>query len=486
MIQLNHKMSLNPYKLGKIKNIAKYGIEFECLRSVRKVDNKFIGNWLKSKLTTLGPTFIKIGQFMSTRKDIFGEDFTNELKELQDNVVPFDLKAEMNNNTLSIMDDFQEIDYTPLASASIGQVHKATLKNGELVVIKVKRPGITETIKDDFELVLYLFSIFRKLFDSQRVKEIEVLFQEYYKILIDEIDFEKERQNMKKFSTMFAKTPWIKIPNLYEKYSTSDVITMEYVPAIKIDNQNELKSLGFNRALIADKLIESFIVQIVDNGLVHIDPHPGNVGITKNGKIVFYDFGMVINLDNKLKDNFNSFLLAIYEKDVDDLCKIAIDLELVSLETSDIGSFKNFLFFFLSYINTLDVNNFKVSYLEKIDSEQVNFMLSSKFIMLSRGITILEGICKDLDPNFTYLRTLEPYVNKYMINLEYFEKKAQRDLQNIQGDNKKASKTEIQLDMLQGNIKKLNRQIETQKKESQMNTALGLSALLILILNYIK
>lgn len=486
MIQLNHKLNLNPYKLNKIKNIAKYGIEFECLRSVRKVDNKFIGNWLKGKLVTLGPTFVKIGQFMSTRKDIFGEDFTNELKELQDNVNPFDLKTELNNIMLNIQDDFQFIDYNPLASASIGQVHKAQLKTGEDVVIKVKRPGITDTIKDDFELVLYLFNIFRKVVDSQRIKEIEVLFQEYYKILVDEIDFEKERQNMRKFSKMFEKTPWIKIPFVYEDFSTSDVITMEYVPAIKIDNTEEIKNLGFNKALIADKLIESFIVQIVDNGLVHIDPHPGNVGITPKGKIVFYDFGMVINLDKKLKENFNNFLLAIYEKDVDDLCKIAVELELVSLEATDIGSFKNFLYFFLTYINTLDVNNFKLSYLDKIDAAQVNFMLSSKFIMLSRGITILEGICKELDPKFTYIRTLEPYINKYMINIEYFEKKAQRDLQNIQGENKKISKTEIQLDMLQGNIKKINNQLENQQKESKMNTLMGISAIIFLILNYIK
>jgi predicted unusual protein kinase regulating ubiquinone biosynthesis (AarF/ABC1/UbiB family) len=459
-------------------------LELECYRTFRKIDNKFIGKWMKEKLTSLGPTFVKIGQFMSTRKDIFGEDFTNELKELQDNVSPFDFHSVVND--INIDDDFTYVDPIPIASASIGQVHKATLSSGEDVIIKIKRPGITQTIKDDFELVLLLFNLFRKVFDSQRVKEIEILFQEYYRILVDEIDFKKEKSNMKRFSKMFAGKKWIKIPYVYDDLSNDDIITMEYVPSIKIDNVTEIDKLKFNRGLIADKLIETFIVQIIDNGFVHIDPHPGNLGITPNGKIVFYDFGMVLSLDKKIKDNFNTLLLAIYEKDVNDMCNIALDLGIVSVESSDIASFKSFLFYFISYLDTLDVSNFKLSYLDKVSSSQVNFMLSSKFIMLSRGITILEGICKELDPNFTYMRTLEPYINKYMVNLDYIEKKAQKDFMNMRGENTKISKTEVQLDMLQGNINQINRQLKEKEEQGKVNYALTIGVMFILILQYIK
>lgn len=475
---------LNSYKLGKVKNIALYGLELECYRTFRKVDSKFIGKWMKEKLVSLGPTFVKIGQFMSTRKDIFGEDFTNELKELQDNVSPFDFHSVVND--INIDDDFQYVDPVPLASASIGQVHRAQLSSGEEVIIKIKRPGITETIKDDFELVLMLFNIFRKVFDSQRIKEIEVLFQEYYRILVDEIDFRKERENMKRFAKMFSGKKWIKIPSVYDDLSNEDIITMEYVPSVKIDNLKEIDNLKFNRGLIADKLIETFIVQIIDNGFVHIDPHPGNLGITPTGKIVFYDFGMVLTLDKKIKDNFDTLLLAIYEKDVNDMCKVALDLGIVSVESSDIASFKSFLFYFLSYLDTLDVSNFKLSYLDKVSSTQVNFMLSSKFIMLSRGITILEGICKELDPSFTYMRTLEPYINKYMVNLDYIEKKAQKDFLNMRGENTKISKTEVQLDILQGNINQINKQLKEREEQSKVNLMVGFATISFLMLQYIK
>lgn len=476
--------SLNSYKLRKVKNIAMYGLELECYRMVNKADNKFIGKWMKDKLVSLGPTFVKIGQFMSTRKDIFGEEFTNELKELQDNVSPFDFNTVVNDIVIS--DGFQYINPEPLASASIGQVHRAQLSSGEEVILKIKRPGITQTIKDDFELVLLLFNVFRKVVDSRRIKEIEVLFQEYYRILVDEIDFNKERENMKRFSQMFSDKKWIKIPNVYDNLSNDDIITMEYVPSIKIDNLKEIDNLKFNRGLIADKLIETFIVQIIDNGFVHIDPHPGNLGITSGGKIVFYDFGMVLKLDKKIKDNFNTLLLAVYEKDVNDMCKVALDLGIVNVESSDIASFKSFLFYFLSYLDTLDVTNFKLSYLDKVSSTQVNFMLSSKFIMLSRGITILEGICKELDPSFTYMRTLEPYINKYMINLDYFEKKAQKDFLNMRGENTKISRTEVQLDILQGNINQINKQMKEKSEQSKVNLMVGFVTISFLMLQYIK
>ena len=244
---------MNAYKLNKVSKLVKYGFEFEYIRSFKKADNKFIGKWIKGKIVTLGPTFIKIGQLISTRKDIFGKEFTDELRDLQDNVNPFpmsDLMIELGD----LKDNFKYIDPQPLASASIGQIHKATLNDGKEVVIKARRPNISKTIKDDFELILFLLKCGESVIKSRRIQEINILFREYYNILLDEVDFVKETQYMKTFSKMFASTKWIKIPEVYEKYSNSNIITMEYASSIKIDNVDEITKLGFNRQKIADKL----------------------------------------------------------------------------------------------------------------------------------------------------------------------------------------------------------------------------------------
>jgi predicted unusual protein kinase regulating ubiquinone biosynthesis (AarF/ABC1/UbiB family) len=476
---------LNNYKFQKISKIVRYGIEIEIIRSTNKnVNNRFIGKWMKNKCISLGPTFIKIGQFMSTRKDIFGKDFTDELKELQDNVDPFDFK-ELKEELEPFQSKFLFINDIPLASASIGQVHRAVLLNGKEVVIKARRPGIIENIKNDFELVLSLLEAAKYIIPSRRLQEINILFEEYYKLLIEEIDFNKERNNMKQFQIMFNDIPWIKIPHVYDEISNQNIITMEYVPAVKLDNTKVMNTLNFNKKLIADKLMEAFIIQIIDYGIVHIDLHYGNIAITKNGKIVFYDYGMILKLDPKIKDNFNSLLLAVYEKDVNEICNIAIELDLIVIEKTDIPSFKNFIYYFLNYLDTLDINNFKIDYLDKINqNNNLNFMLSSKFLMLIRGITILEGICKELDPNFSYIKTLEPYINNMVkLDINYIENKAQKDFDKLfKKDNNNNNKNEIDIEIIKNNMNIIETKINGYNQISKNGIFI---TVVILLLHYL-
>lgn len=456
---------MNHYQLQKVSRIFKYGIEIECIRATRKVDNRFVGKWIKEKAIALGPTFIKIGQLMSTRKDIFGKEFTDELKDLQDNISPLPL-TDLDVDLKGINGCFEFIEPFPIASASIGQVHKAKLKSGQDVVIKARRPGITDTIQYDFEIVTMLLNIAERLTDSRRLQEISILFKEYYSILQDEINFEKERKNMVKFNDMFKTTPWIKIPKVFEEASNANVITMEYVPSIKIDNNFEIDNLKFNKSRIADKLIETYIAQIIDHGTIHLDPHPGNVGISSNGKIVFYDFGMTLSLDERFRESFDDLLMAIYNKDVEMISKIAIDNEFILLDDGDTQPFQNFLSIFLKYIETLDVDNFKIEYLDVFDTSELNFMLSSKFVMLLRGITILEGVCKDLDPTFKYSRNLDAYINKIVFNIENLEKKIGSDMGKFIQAKNNSRKLSNSVTLTQNN-KKIN-DLST-KVESNMN-----------------
>ncbi len=251
-----HMVSKVTYRAKKFSSIFTSYIEFEYLRLVKKKNKTELGEWTRERLTTMGPTFVKIGQFMSTRTDVFGEEITSQLKKLQDNVLPLPYD-ELSDFISSFKNEFTYIDPKPIASASIGQVHEAKLKkNNERVVIKVKRPGIEEQIIDDFETLLFGISMLKTVSNDRKINEFEVLFNEYYKLLKEEIDFDREASNMEKFQKMFGKKKWIKIPKVYNELSNNDIVTMEYVGAYKIDDLDTIDKLKFDREKIAKKLVE--------------------------------------------------------------------------------------------------------------------------------------------------------------------------------------------------------------------------------------
>ena len=467
-MQTNKPMAKNAitkifYRISKFSNIAKMYVEFEYLRRIKKVDNRYIGKWTKDNLVEMGPTFVKIGQFLSSRSDIFGEEIIAELKELQDNVLP--LSYDKVKDSLIPILDVTTINEVPIAAASIGQVHLGATNSGNEIVVKIKRPKIEEKIEDDFETLLFCVNILKKLSDDRKIKEFEILFKEYYNLLKEEIDFKREAQNMIKFRKAFASKTYVQIPVVYPKYSDSNIITMEYVPSIKIDDVQRLDELSFNREKIAQKLIELFIRQVVEFGMVHIDPHPGNVGVTKAGKIVFYDFGMILDLDPKIKKNFTSFLTAVYDRNVSDICDIAIEMGLVVIEPKDVPFFKTFLISFLSYVESADLEEFKVSYVNKLNVNSTPFLISSKFVLLLRGISILEGVCKKLDPNFNFRKTLDPYINEFIVDVDYFEKRAMKDVKKFTSMTDNMQVSQIQLEVLERNMKEVENDVKQQKSE---------------------
>lgn len=448
----------------KFVKLCTYYGQFEYMRQVKKASGKEIGKWTKERLIELGPTFVKIGQFMSTRTDVFGEEITDELKQLQDNAAPVPF-SEVCSYIDQVRPFFNTIEETPIAAASIGQVHVAELKTGQKVVLKVKRPGIECLILDDFEMLLFAIRILKIISDDRKIREFEILFNEYYKLLQEEVDFTRETKTIQKFKDNFSNKKWVKIPSVYEKISNNDLIVMDYVPSIKIDNVQRITELGFNRDKIAQKLIELYIKQIIEYGFVHIDPHPGNVGITEQGKIVFYDFGMVLNLDNKIKERFTQFLVAIYDKDINTICSVAIEIGLIVVEPQNLPFFKNFLISFLSYIETADLEDFKVSYISKINTASTPFLVSSKFVLLLRGISILEGVCKKLDPNFNFKKTLDPYIDEFIVDVNYFETRAMSDIKLITKVPNKVQINQIQLEVLEKTVRDVETNVRSANQQ---------------------
>jgi predicted unusual protein kinase regulating ubiquinone biosynthesis (AarF/ABC1/UbiB family) len=446
----------------KAVKISKLAVNIGIAKGIQKKDNKYIGKLACDNLNKLGPTFVKIGQFISTRSDIFGREFTDELKVLQDKVVPMSA-ADISGLITSVKSvygsDFEVINEEPLASASIGQVHYAKLRDGREAVIKFKRRNIASTIKDDFDMLLGIVNFIKMFSQHRQIQEVEISLKEYYALLKDEIDFVKEVQNMKTFAEQFKSTKWIKVPVPYETYCNNDMIVMEYVPSIKIDDLQAINAAGLKMEVISQKLLECFFTQIVQYGFVHIDPHPGNVGILKQGKIVFYDYGMFVKLSGIMKDNIKLLFLAMYDRDVEDVCDLLIEYEIILVEPAKKPYFKKFIASFLGYLDNLDIDNFKISYLDRIDQSEMQFLISSKFILLLRGISILEGVCKNLNPNFNYREILDPFISEFILDISYLERRGTKDLANFSKASDRISTSEISIGMVENDIEMIKKKL---------------------------
>ena len=281
-----------PVKLAPNQKVKTWKFAAKYLWKERFTEDKAeLGRWTRDELLDLGPTFVKLGQIASTRGDLYPPEFTKELESLQDNVPPFDFNLVKDVVNRDIFKDFDEI---PFKSASIGQVHKATLQNGKKVVVKLKRPGILDIMKSDTNNVKKILDFIQSI-GVDTGSSSEFVLNDSIEYLLGEADYRQEVENAIKFRRSLKGIDWIKVPYMYKKYCTDDMIVMEYVEADKI---TEIKNKRINRKKVCEALVNSYVIQTMDGGLFHGDPHPGNLAISKDGKLVFYDFGLLIELDD--------------------------------------------------------------------------------------------------------------------------------------------------------------------------------------------
>jgi predicted unusual protein kinase regulating ubiquinone biosynthesis (AarF/ABC1/UbiB family) len=468
----------------KLAKILKFAGRLQYMRVVKKASYEELGAFTRDNLAELGSTFIKIGQLLSTRSDLLDKRFTTQLLSLQDNVPPFDIsmyRQEVGRITTSFEDN-------PIASASIGQVHKGILKTGESVAIKLKRPNIAIDIDTDFTMLLGFIAVLRKIQDRRELYELETVFKQYETLLNEEIDFTREVQNIQTFQNMFSTSgdlKFIKVPTPYPNVSSNDVIVMEYLPAIKISDVTTLDRLKFNKQLIAEKLVECYIKQIVEYGKVHIDPHPGNVGMTTNGKIVFYDYGMVFNINPVLMSKFQELLIAVSEKDAGRIAELMVEGDIVTVEPENFIYLRSFVLSFLNYIENVNVTYIKENFIDKIGSKDLPFLVNSNFLLILRGLTILEGVCKTLDPDFSYKKVIDPYINQQIpIDITYLEKRALKDIQAIQKLSigqviTDTQKSDIDKELLEKKVKDMSEAREREQSRQTMSNLVLVAMLVV-------
>lgn len=404
-----HSVGVPPVKLAGNQRVKTWKFAAKFLWKERFVEDKAeLGKWTKGELLELGPTFVKLGQIASTRGDLYPPEFTRELESLQDNVPAFDYNLVKDKLDMDIFKSFEE---TPFKSASIGQVHRAVLKNGKHVVVKLKRPGIYDTMKSDTNTVRKILKFFQSI-GIDTGNSSDFVLNDSIEYLLGEADYKQEVENAIMFRKALRDVDWIKIPRVYKKYCTDEMIVMEYVPTEKI---TEIQNKKVNKKKVCEALVNSYVIQTMDVGLFHADPHPGNLGVSKNGKLVFYDFGLLIKLSEELQKGFKDLFVCIINRDTKGIVNILIGLGVIVPTSSDVADIELFFENILGYLETLDGGAILNDDLATELAMEKPFVVPTSFVYLAKSFSLIEGICLQLDPDFDYFTYLEPMIQQQFL-----------------------------------------------------------------------
>ncbi len=277
-------------------------------KNARKVLNTFI---------SLGPVYIKLGQWLSSRADILPQPYLEELAKLQDKVpsAPFEqVKPIIEKDLGPITEKFDTIDPNPVSGASLGQVYRGSI-SGQQIVVKVKRPGIEKVVEEDLKVLKKILPIALRFVDSNLHFSAKAMLSQFIETIHEEMDYTVESSNLKKIKQDMKKSKNVVIPSVYDEYSSENVLTMEYLPGIKITNVDALDQKGIDRRQLVIDVHKVFFTMLLRHSLFHADPHPGNISVTDNGKIILYDYGMVGRLDDETRLRLIRLYLALVEKD---------------------------------------------------------------------------------------------------------------------------------------------------------------------------
>ncbi|MEH2229600.1 MAG: AarF/ABC1/UbiB kinase family protein [Nostoc sp.] len=379
--------------------------------------------WIRNTLLDLGPTFIKVGQLFSTRADIFPGEYVEELAKLQDKVPAFSyeqveaiVEKELGKKIPELFHNFEPI---PLAAASLGQVHKAVLHTGESVVVKVQRPGLKKLFEIDLQILKGITRYFQNHPKWGRGRDWLGIYEECCRILWEEIDYLNEGRNADTFRRNFRGYDWVNVPRVYWRYATSRVLTLEYLPGIKISQYEALEAAGLDRKAIARQGAQAYLLQLLNSGFFHADPHPGNIAVSANGALIFYDFGMMGRIKSNIREGLMETLFGIAQKNGDRVVQSLINLGAIA-PTDDMGPVRRSVQYMLDHFMDKPFENQSVAAISddlyEIAYNQP-FRFPATFTFVMRAFSTLEGVGKGLDPEFNFMEVAKPYAMQLMTDM---------------------------------------------------------------------
>eukprot|EP00640_Fibrocapsa_japonica_P000574 CAMPEP_0113938402 /NCGR_PEP_ID=MMETSP1339-20121228/4829_1 /TAXON_ID=94617 /ORGANISM="Fibrocapsa japonica" /LENGTH=763 /DNA_ID=CAMNT_0000941497 /DNA_START=101 /DNA_END=2392 /DNA_ORIENTATION=- /assembly_acc=CAM_ASM_000762 len=396
--------------------------------------------FLRDKLLKLGPTFIKLGQLLSTRIDLFPQEYIEELRLLQDNVPGFS-----GQKAIQIIEEdfdkpidqiFEKFDVTPIAAASLGQVHLARL-DGETVAVKIQRQGLTELFNQDLKNLKLLAVLLDKADPKSDGADRDwvSIYEESAKLLYKEIDYENEAKNAQLFNDNFKSVDWVKVPEIKWGLVSKRVLTMEYVPGVKINDIKEIERRGINRDLLAARSAESYLTQLCRYGFFHCDPHPGNIACDEKygGRLIYYDFGMMDEFTVETRKGLVDLIFSIYDNDAKGTCNALERMEILKRGSDRISVERIARFFLGSFQETMQGGGDNEKNLSKEEAKQIRrdrraklgedllsvgndvpFKFPPTFTFVFRAFTSLDGIGKGLDPKYDLTKLAQPYLKELL------------------------------------------------------------------------
>lgn len=404
------------------------------IKHMMEPDKSQYGRWLRDELTTMGPAFIKLGQFLSTRSDVIDKRITDELSHLQDRVAPTPFEQIVGVLDASLPNwsgVIRNIEPEPIASASIGQVHLATV-SGKRVAVKIQKPGVDAQIHADLHMLRAL-NRFMIATRNPRAGELDNMLHQYEHHICMELDYVMELKNMARISSLMQGMP-VRIPRAFPELSSRTLLVMEYVPSTKIDDVEALRSQGLDTDSLARTVASLYVQMIVEHGFVHADSQPANIGVSADGSIVLYDFGNMLQISKHIRDQMRYLVLALWQRDVDEFVDLMVKLRLIiTCDELDVIDIKLFFSAFIKYLETLDMNTLR-STLEKqqLFAGRPPFKMDQQMLTLFRTLSLLDGTCSKLDPEFNYYDVLKPCIDEVVYDPRFILHCAQRDISKLQ------------------------------------------------------
>lgn len=398
---------------------------------------------LRMSFGELGPSFIKMAQILSARPDLVTPVYANEFKKLQDSVPPFSfeearqiIEEDTGQTIAGLFDDFED---KPIAAASIAQVHRARLKNGRKVIVKVRRPGIRAQIEQDIEILKVIARLMENNIPESRFFNPIGLVKEFARTVTKELDFVAEAHNCIRLKHNLESLTDVYIPEVFREYLSERMIVMEMVEGVRMDDIKGIEEMGYTGAGVCHSMMNAYLKMILEDGFFHGDPHPGNIFVTAEGKICLMDFGIVGRVNDETREIIANTFLALINKDFDTLIESYISLGYLPEDADEAAfrrEFKEDLTDLIEPLYSVPVKEIDFARTMEVILQSAmrhRLRIPSDMLIINKTLLVMEGVVRDIDPEFNFIAVTEPYA-KAMLSRKFSPRWAiQKALKEISG-----------------------------------------------------
>jgi ubiquinone biosynthesis protein len=370
-------------------------------------------------LEELGPTFVKLGQTFSNREDLLPPELVQELQKLQDKVDKVEMNVEEileNEFNISVKDHFLDVQKEPLATASIAQVYQATLLNGNEVILKIKKPDVQTVIEDDLLLIKDLEKLVSSYSEIGEKLNLKQAISTFEKSLLEEVSLINEKDNILQFARNFKNNKETYVPKIYEEFSNNNVLCMEFIDGIKVTDKTGLLANNIDPVKISETGLRLFVSQILDYGFFHADPHAGNILVKKDGKVVFIDFGAVGKIQPNDKEILENLIVSFVAKNAHKIVR-SLKKMAISYDIPDERRFENDVEDILNFVHSSslkEINPQAIINKMKDVLKDNRLHMPDYFYLLFKGIGLIEGVGRTINPDLDIVKSLSPYTKKIL------------------------------------------------------------------------